>query len=133
MKRFKPLTQYDMATGTFKATTAAPKRVKRTSEANELTGRIVKYLTQQGHFATRLNSMGVFRDGQFTPSTQKAGLSDVLAVIDGRACFFEVKTGTDKPREAQLKRQTDIQDAGGFYDFVKTFEAFLMAYEALKK
>ena len=104
---------------------------KPKSKANELTAQIVKYLTDKGHFATRLNSTGIVRNGQYTTSTQKNGLGDILAIVNGEAVFFEVKIGTDKPSEAQLETARQVRVAGGNYYFVKCFEDFMIFYEAL--
>ena len=106
-----------------------PKKPK--SKANILTARIVKHLTDKKHFATRLNSVGIVRSGQYTPSTQKKGLGDILAIVNSEAVFFEVKIGTDKPSEAQLQTSHEIRLAGGFYYFVKCFEDFMIFYESL--
>ena len=104
---------------------------KPKSKANILTAQIVKHLTDKGHFATRLNSTGIVRNGQYTTSTQKNGLGDILAIIDGQTVFFEVKIGADKPREAQLQICHEVRLAGGNYYFVKCFEDFIIFYEAL--
>ena len=104
---------------------------KPKSKANILTAQIVKHLTDKGHFATRLNSTGIVRNGQYTTSTQRNGLGDILAIIDGQTVFFEVKIGADKPSTAQLQTSHEVRLAGGYYYFVKCFEDFMIFYEAL--
>ena len=106
-----------------------PKKPK--SKANILTSQIVKHLTDKGHFATRLNSTGIVRNGQYTTSTQKNGLGDILAIVNGEAVFFEVKIGADKPSEAQLETARQVRLAGGSFFFVKTYEDFIIFYQAL--
>ena len=106
-----------------------PKKPK--SKANILTAQIVNYLTDKGHFATRLNSTGIVRNGQYTTSTQRNGLGDILAIINSEAVFFEVKIGTDKPSEAQLETARQVRLAGGSYFFIKCFEDFMIFYESL--
>ncbi len=98
------------------------------SEANILTSKIVQFLTDKGHFATRLNSTGIVREGHFTYGTQKKGLPDVVSVIHGRFVGFEVKIGNDKPSQDQLKRKDEITKAGGLYHFVSSFDEFKQLY-----
>ena len=104
---------------------------KPKSKANILTAQIVKHLTDKGHFATRLNSTGIVRNGQYTTSTQKNGLGDILAIVNSEAVFFEVKIGADKPSTAQLQTSHEVRLAGGYYYFVKCFEDFMIFYESL--
>jgi hypothetical protein len=52
-------------------------------------------------------------------------MADITAVVNGRHVSIEVKTGRDKPRPEQMNVKRQIEDAGGIYIFVRTFEDFL--------
>ena len=103
-------------------------------DANGLTRCIVDYLNFSGHFATRLQSTGQYRADlqKFVGSQQRAGMPDVLAVVEGQAVFVEVKAGNDRLSDAQKATHTALTNAGaavyvahdfqGFYDwFTKHF------------
>ena len=134
MRRIKPTQSMFLPfsaerTSALQKANSKPKKPK--SKANALTAQIVKHLTDKGHFATRLNSTGIVRNGIYTTSTQKNGLGDVLAIINSEAVFFEVKIGADRPSEAQLQICHEVRLAGGSYFFVKTYEDFMIFYQAL--
>ncbi|NDU95246.1 VRR-NUC domain-containing protein [Spirosoma terrae] len=103
--------------------------------ANDLTTAVVDYLNLSGFFATRLASTGTFRADlqKYVPSRQRSGLPDVMAVVDGRSVFIEVKVGKDRLSEEQREAINDLENAGasvfvagdfqGFYDwFQKEFQ-----------
>lgn len=94
--------------------------------ANDLTRKIVAYFQDYGHFATRLQSTGTYRDDlkKFVPSQQRAGLPDVLAVVNAKAVFVEVKIGKDRLSEAQNSAIEDLENAGAVIYVAHTFEGF---------
>ncbi|GAB2542814.1 VRR-NUC domain-containing protein [Spirosoma aerophilum] len=94
--------------------------------ANQLTRRIVTYVQEHGGYATRLQSTGTYRDDlkKYVPSQQRAGMPDVLAVVDGRAAFVEVKVGKDKLSEVQKQTISDLERAGARVYVAQTFEGF---------
>lgn len=98
----------------------------KTETANELTWRIVKYVQGKGHFATRLQSTGTYRDDlkKFVPSQQRAGLPDVLAIVDGLTAFVEVKAGKDRLSEVQKETIKVLLQAGAFVFVAHSFEEF---------
>lgn len=95
--------------------------------ANELTKAIVAWLNSHGAFGARVNTIGVFdakaQRYRFSGSTN--GMADVTAIVGGKHVSLEIKHGHDKPRQAQLNVQRQVQQAGGIYEFVHTFEEFL--------
>ena len=95
-------------------------------DANGLTRCIVDYLNFSGHFATRLQSTGTYRDdlNKFVPSQQRAGMPDVLAVVDGRALFVEVKVGRDTLSQPQKQTITTLEQAGAWVYVAHSFEGF---------
>ncbi len=107
-----------------------PKYIPRSrysdKDANGLTKCVVDYLTLSGHFATRLASTGTYRaDLQtFVSSQQRAGLPDVLAVVNGRALFVEVKAGKDRLSETQKQTHTALEQAGASVYIARDFQGF---------
>jgi hypothetical protein len=57
------------------------------------------------------------------------GASDLIACIDGRAFFIEVKVGRDRQRPEQRKFQAAVERAGGRYVLAR----FPGGIEALKE
>ena len=129
MKHFKPSMRYDFISGL--AVANDPKPPKKKSEASALTEKIISHLKGEGHYANRLQSTGIMADGRFVKSNQKAGLPDVMAVVNGRFVGFEIKIGADKPRLAQLQTKEQIEKSRGVYEFVSEFGEFLKIYAHL--
>lgn len=94
--------------------------------ANDLTRCVVDYLTLSGHFATRLQSTGTYRDDlkKYVPSQQRAGMPDVFAVVEGRAVFVEVKTGNDRLSDTQKETINLLVQAGALVCVAHCFQAF---------
>jgi len=99
-----------------------------TSKANGLTQAIIKFLLWSGHRATRVSSSGRMIKGKYIPGATRRGSSDISATIRGRSVMIEVKIN-DKPSEYQLREQELERQAGGVYEFVKSFEGFLVFYD----
>lgn len=112
--------------------------------ANGLTNAIVKFLLWSGHRATRINSAGrVIKTPQrqasgvslmtakYIPGATRRGAADISSTIHGRSVMWEVKVGSDKPSEYQLREQELERRAGGEYFFVHSFEEFLTFYDSL--
>lgn len=115
-----------------------------TRTANGLTQAIVKFLMWSGHRATRVASSGrIIRAPQrqvsgvslmtakYIPGATRKGAADISATIRGRSCMFEVKVGSDKPSEYQMREQALERSAGGVYEFIHSFEEFLTLYDNL--
>lgn len=80
--------------------------------------------------ATRVNSMGVPRkmpNGlmQWTRSSSRKGIADVIGSYRGRFIAIEVKIGKDKQGEAQRQEQARIEATSGLYFIAKDFPSFL--------
>lgn len=103
--------------------------------ANGLTAAVIAHLKMHGHFASRVNSTGIYdqRRGLWRASNGTRGLADISAVIAGRAVQIEIKAGTDKPRAAQLQVQANVRAAGGVYEFIHNFTEYIALYEELTK
>lgn len=107
----------------------APFRVKSKYDdrsANNLTTAIVAFIELSGGFATRLSSTGVFREDlkRFVPSQQKSGLPDVMAIVDGQACFVEVKFGRDRLSDDQREAIAELEKAGAAVLVASDFQSF---------
>jgi len=116
----------------------------KVSSANGLTMFVVKFLTYAGWRATRVNTQGRLIKGaerqasgtilvvnKFIPTSGRKGSADVSSTIKGRSVMFEIKIGSDKPSEHQLKEQALEQQAGGFYFFIKNPEQFIECYDLI--
>ena len=74
-----------------------------------------------------LNTQGTYNKklGKYIYSGAKRGMADISAVINGKHISIEVKVGKDKPRPEQLKVKEQVEQAGGVYIFVSSFDNFL--------
>lgn len=114
---------------------ALPKKKFSDSTANSLTGAIVQWLTLNGCFASRTSSAGRYlpKEGRFIPSTTRKGYPDITSTIFGKSVYIEVKIGTDRMSEHQLKVRQDIQKAGGIYFVARSFDEFINFYHSICK
>lgn len=135
-KRTKP----DVVKNSFFYNSPLPK----VSTANGLTKFICNFLLWSKSHATRVSSAGryiekknhlgqkIIGSGMFIPSTTRKGTADIVATINGRAVYLEIKVGKDKSSTEQLREQKLIQEAGGVYEFISTPEQFFTLYDNLK-
>ncbi len=100
-----------------------------TYTANGLTQAVVKFLLWSGHRATRIMSSGRMIKGKYIPGTTRKGAADISATIKGRSCMLEIKVGNDKPSEYQLREQKLEREAGGVYEFIRSFDEFIVWYD----
>ena len=77
-----------------------------------LTKKIQAYLKQQGCWVTKLHG----------GPTQQAGLPDLLAVKQGRAVFFEIKTETGRLSQLQEHTLGRLRSAGAVAEMVRSIE-----------
>jgi hypothetical protein len=113
--------------------------------ANGLTRCILDWLNLSGHFAERTGNEGRVIDERKTytdvigrqktigtvkriPSSGVKGTSDVKSVINGKMVAIEIKIGLDQQSEAQKSYQKRVEQAGGVYWIVKSFEDFHKKY-----
>lgn len=107
------------------------RRKLRDDRASGLTTCIVSYAKLTGHFASRLNNTGIYRNGKFTRSTARRGLPDILITRDGQSIFVEVKVGKDRMSEHQRKVQNEQQQSGGLYMVARSFTQFKTWFDNL--
>lgn len=98
----------------------------RDKSANGLTHCVIDWFALNGHFSTRLQSTGQYRDDlkKFVPSQQRTGLPDVFAVVNGRAVFVEVKIGKDRLSVDQKQAISDLERAGASVYVCRNFQEF---------
>jgi len=94
--------------------------------ANGLTKMIAEWFKINGGFASRRNTTGTYSKslGRFIKSGATAGAEDVDGTINGKNIKIEVKM-KDKQRESQKIYQKMIEDSGGTYIIVHSFDEFL--------
>lgn len=97
------------------------------NSANGLTKLICEWFRVNGGFASRRNTMGTYsqRLGRYIKSGSTNGAEDVDGTINGVNVKIEVKISKDKQRPAQIAYQKMIEDSGGTYIIVKSFDGFL--------
>ena len=96
------------------------------SKANELTQKIIKHIFENGGFAYRSSTTGIFDPtrGIYRTSAKK-GISDVIGVIRGRFIAVEVKIGKDRLSPEQEGFILSVNHAGGIAFVAHDFEEFL--------
>ena len=114
------------------------------ANTNALTKCVIDYIALRGFHAERINSTGVVKDNRKTSkdvlgnirtigsiewikSTTQNGTADISATIQGRSVKIEIKckaTCDNKQSEAQKEYQKQIENAGGVYLIVTTFDDF---------
>jgi len=108
-------------------------RIFRDDSANGLTQCIVKYITLQGGFASRINSTGIYNKKlhKYIPGTQKKGIADVMATFKGLSLHIEVKHGSDRLSDSQKKIQDEVTQSGGLYYVARDFTSFKQWFDNL--
>lgn len=111
--------------------------------ANGLTKCILAFLKLHGHKAWRQSSEGRYRPGKvFTDvlghrkqmkgtyiKGTNVGHGDVSSIINGRFVSWEVKLKSDRQRDEQKQFQKEVEQSGGLYFMVATYEQFLTIYK----
>jgi hypothetical protein len=125
---------------------AIPKTKFTDTTANGLTKAVLIWLELNGHWASRINTSGRYLQGpQYTdvlghkkqlpgkwiPGTTRRGTADIHAVINGRHVSIEVKIGKDRMSESQHQTQQAIEQSGGVYLIVRSFDDFMHHYRSL--
>jgi len=109
-------------------------RVKYTDKtANQLTQAVIAYIRLSGGYAERINTMGRIIKTKankqvYIPTTGTRGSADISAVVNGRAIRIEVKIGADRQSDKQKQYQMKVEQSGGIYMIVKTYEDFLIQW-----
>jgi hypothetical protein len=116
--------------------------------ANGLTKCGIDWLRFSGWQAERINCTGKMVDNtkiitdvlgdrrsigsvKWLPTSGQKGTADISAVIRGRAVKIEVKM-KDRQSPDQIEYQRQIEQSGGLYWLVRSFDEFLNFYNELK-
>lgn len=112
---------------------AKPKKPKGET-ANAITANVIRAINMQPRcVAYRINNVGIWDHAKQIHrrgNTQK-GIFDISATIKGRAAWFEIKAGYDKPSQDQLIFQQEVIQAGGIAEFVKSTDEFLKLFTTI--
>lgn len=103
---------------------------------NGLTDCVIKWLQLNGHYCSRIQSQGQYREslGMWTKSTVRRGIGDIMAIVNGRSVMIELKVGAaDKQSKFQEETENDVVASGGQYVVVRNFGEFLEFYQTLIK
>lgn len=109
--------------------------MKKTSQTNETTKRILKYLTFIEHaFVWRNNVLPVPLQGGGYRSGSKKGVPDIIGILPNGGVFIgvEVKTGRDKVRVEQEGFHTTAKKLGAVILVVSDFDNFLIQWKQYK-
>ncbi len=104
--------------------------------SNGLQRYIVNFCTWMGCYGNRINTTGrrVFdkKKGRevWIKGSTATGSGDTVTCIKSDMVWFEVKIGKDGPSDKQLREQSRVIAAGGYYYFTKTAEDFLSHFDA---
>ena len=113
--------------------------------ANQLTKSIIAWLKLNGHFAQRVNTVGLPVDKRKTftdvlgntrqigriewrKSNTELGASDIVANINSKFVAIEIKM-KDRQSEHQKNYQQKIEASGGTYILIRSFEEFYNWYQ----
>lgn len=109
-------------------------RVFRDDRANNLTKCVVEYIRLKGGFASRINNQGTYNQKlrKYIPSTSRKGLADVMATFRGLSLHVEIKTGKDRQSSEQMKIESEVRQAGGYYFLAKDFDSFYQWFYSLE-
>ncbi len=135
------------------------RKSKDQSPTNALTEQVMEYIQASGGAARRVNVQGRYVEGEtyidalgrtrltkgsWIPSGMLPGFEDVDAIkmcrnpnpyalrqFIGVKVAVEIKRGKDQHREAQKKRQAEVEAAGGVYILARELEQFKLEWDAI--
>ena len=92
---------------------------------------IIEYIKlMPNSYAFKVSGSGVMRKGKWTTGGGTNGISDVIALVQGRMLCIEVKfSDGDKQRKGQVRFEGQIKQAGGSYLIVRNFTDFLPKFK----
>lgn len=105
---------------------------KKSSPANQLTDRVIRWLESIGGAGRRVNTQGQYDSskGIWRKSGMKKGFEDVDAIYPlvlngvkiGIKLAIEIKIGKDRLSDDQKERMAEVEKCGGFYIVAKDIE-----------
>jgi hypothetical protein len=114
---------------------AMPKARFSDKDTNSLTKAVLRWLELNGHYCSRIQSQGQYNPTLklWTKSTVKRGIADILTIIAGQTVMIEIKCGRDKQSPYQKETQIEVEQSGGTYLIVKSFDEFMTWYKNFKQ
>ena len=110
-----------------------PKSAGRNAESNALNKFIVDYLTEAGHWATRINNQGreimIKGKKKWVVGTTINGTADIIACINGKFVMIEGKIN-DKQSDAQKDVEQAVIKSKGYYYTVHSAHEMAHLYNA---
>ena len=98
--------------------------------ANLLTRQIIKHIFDQGGFAWRASSVGIFdRTKGIYRTAPKKGVADVLGCYNSKLIAIEIKIGKDRLSLEQEGFLASVNHAGGLQFVAKDFPSFLLWWQ----
>lgn len=127
-----------------------PPYKKSDNSTNGLTSCVIDFINYSGYQAERINTTGrmlnnkkVITDvvgfkreigsDKWIPGTGTKGSADISSTIKGRSVKIEIKFEKDRQSDAQKDYQKAIENAGGIYIIVRTFDDFIEWYDNFLK
>jgi|SaaInlLV_10m_DNA_2_1039722.scaffolds.fasta_scaffold04001_8 hypothetical protein len=94
---------------------------------------ILDYLNLIGFFAFKVKDQAQFINGSYRKPGRHCvrGVSDIIAVKNGKVLFIEVKTDTGRQSEHQKEFERCIQNTGGGYYVVRSLGECEILIESL--
>lgn len=99
----------------------------RDDTANGLTNCLATWCKLNGAHFQRMNSQGQWdaKLKMWRRSGTTKGISDALIIHKGKTIHIEIKVGKDKQSDIQKQIQASIEQSGGIYWIVKSFDEFI--------
>jgi len=126
---------------------ALPQERHNDTTSGGLTKAILRWLDLHNHKAWRQSSEGRYRPGkqytdvigrvrlmkgEYLPGTH-SGHGDIAAIIQGRFITWEVKIRKDRQSVKQKAFQEEVEQSGGKYFIVRSFDEFISQYNSITK
>lgn len=114
------------------------------NSANKLTGAVIKFINLSGYFAERINNQGrrvdntkvmttvtgfkqVVGSVEWQKGTGVKGTADISAIVEGGLSLrIEIKFNKDRQSDDQKTYEGKVNELGGIYLIVRTFEQFMI-------
>lgn len=97
-------------------------------DTNSLTRCITTFMKLKNHYIVRINTQGQVRGNIRTFSTTQKGTSDLHGIINSIHISIELKMKGDTQSKDQAETQRQIEQAGGVYLLIRSFEQFYKFY-----
>lgn len=99
------------------------------SEAN-VKKAVFHYLNVKGHFWWPINNTGIWHPEKKTfmrSRTLRPGVSDAMALLNGKLYAIELKSSTGRLRGSQEEFKRGVEENGGVYLVVRSVEDLIAA------